>query len=143
MIPTEESQASSSTSSELQQAFIAFRDEIDDHNDRRERLIKSSRDVTSLSKKVIFLLHRFDVKDFASAEPSGKARKLFSEAETKLEEIISLLRQAAVNEGLGFVEAPGQQLDASTRMLRSHRYERNIGGGLEEFVSSVKHDFGR
>lgn len=142
-IPTEESQASASTNSELQQVFIAFRDEIDDRNDRRERLIKTSRDITSLSKKVIFLLHRFDVKDFASAEPSGKARELFSEAETKLEEIISLLRQAAVNEGLGSIEAPGQQLDASIHMLRSHRYERTIGGGLEEFVSSVKRDLRR
>ncbi len=40
------------------EAFGLFRDEIDDYNDRRERLIKTSRDVTSLSKKVIFLLHR-------------------------------------------------------------------------------------
>jgi hypothetical protein len=37
------------------EAFGLFRDEIDDYNDRRERLIKTSRDVTSLSKKVIFL----------------------------------------------------------------------------------------
>ena len=62
-------------------AFDCFREDLDDHNDRRERLIKvcptlpspsplarahplafdllqASRDVTNLSKKVIFLLHR-------------------------------------------------------------------------------------
>lgn len=130
---TDVKQASSSTSAQVLEAFAGFRDEIDDYNDRRERLIKSSRDVTSLSKKVIFLLHRFDIKDFASAHPSDKTRKLFSEAETKLDEIVGLLRQASATEGLGSIETEG--LDASTKMLRSQRYERNIGGGLEEFVS--------
>ncbi len=137
---TEANEASSSTNStgaELLNAFGTFRDEIDEHNDRRERLIKTSRDVTSLSKKVIFLLHRFDIKDFASAEPSPKTRKLFTEAETKLEEIVGMLRQAATSEGLGGIEEPEQQADSSVRLLRSQRYERNIGGGLEEFVSAV------
>ncbi|KAG8979854.1 hypothetical protein FRB90_007870, partial [Tulasnella sp. 427] len=39
-------------------AFESFRDELDQHHDRRERLIKTSRDVTILSKKIIFSLHR-------------------------------------------------------------------------------------
>lgn len=138
-LPTETNQASSSSTAEsdILAAFSAFRDEIDEHNDRRERLIKSSRDVTSLSKKVIFLLHRFDVKDFGSANPSGKSRKLFSEAETKLEEIVTLLRQTAEAEGLGSLAVPGQLPDASTRILRSQRYGRNIGGGLEEFIEAI------
>ena len=138
-LPTESDQASSSSSSTVLEAFGTFRDEIDAHNDRRERLIKSSRDVTSLSKKVIFLLHRFDIRDFASADPSAKTKKLFSEAEAKLEEIVSLLRHAAAVEGLGSIETGEEQIDVSTRMLRSHRYERNIGGGLEEFVSYPCH----
>lgn len=127
-----------SSSSKVLEAFGSFRDEIDAHNDRRERLIKSSRDVTALSKKVIFLLHRFDISDFGSVQPSAKTQKLLSDAETKLQEIISLLRQAALTEGLGALDAPGQeQLDASTRRLRSQRYERNIGGGLEEFIEAI------
>lgn len=136
--PTDADGASSSSStSQIQEVFSSFRDEIDAHNDRRERLIKSSRDVTALSKKVIFLMHRFDVHDFASAQPSAKTRKLFTEAEVKLQEIVSLLRQSALAEGLGSIDAQDGQLDASTRRLRAHRYERNIGGGLEEFIEAI------
>lgn len=32
--------------------FEAFRDELDEHQDRRERIIKASRDITALSKKM-------------------------------------------------------------------------------------------
>lgn len=32
--------------------FEGFRDELDQHYDRRERVIKASRDVTGLSKKM-------------------------------------------------------------------------------------------
>jgi hypothetical protein len=32
--------------------FETFRDELDQHHDRRERLIKASRDITALSKKM-------------------------------------------------------------------------------------------
>lgn len=32
--------------------FSTFRDELDEHHDRRERIIKASRDVTAQSKKM-------------------------------------------------------------------------------------------
>ena len=32
--------------------FEGFRDELDQHHDRRERLVKASRDVTAQSKKM-------------------------------------------------------------------------------------------
>lgn len=32
--------------------FENFRDELDEHHDRRERIIKNSRDITALSKKM-------------------------------------------------------------------------------------------
>lgn len=32
--------------------FEGFRDELDEHYDRRERIVKVSRDVTALSKKM-------------------------------------------------------------------------------------------
>jgi hypothetical protein len=32
--------------------FIAFREDLDQHHDTRERIVKASRDVTALSKKV-------------------------------------------------------------------------------------------
>ncbi|KAJ3476140.1 hypothetical protein NLG97_g9220 [Lecanicillium saksenae] len=39
--------------------FEGFRDELDQHHDRRERLVKVSRDVTAQSKKIIFALQRY------------------------------------------------------------------------------------
>jgi predicted translin family RNA/ssDNA-binding protein len=38
--------------------FVQFRDKLDAHYDRRERLVKISRDITALSKKMIFSLQR-------------------------------------------------------------------------------------
>jgi hypothetical protein len=32
--------------------FEVFRDELDEHHDRRERIIKASRDITAASKKM-------------------------------------------------------------------------------------------
>jgi hypothetical protein len=32
--------------------FESFRDELDEHHDRRERIIKASRDITAASKKM-------------------------------------------------------------------------------------------
>jgi len=32
--------------------FTIFRDDLDEHHDRRERVIKASRDITALSKKM-------------------------------------------------------------------------------------------
>jgi hypothetical protein len=38
--------------SEITSIFKTFRDELDEHYDRRERIIKTSRDITALSKKM-------------------------------------------------------------------------------------------
>lgn len=35
--------------------FGTFRDELDEHHDRRERIVKTSRDITALSKKMYVL----------------------------------------------------------------------------------------
>lgn len=37
---------------EFTPVFEWFRDELDEHHDRRERIVKASRDVTALSKKM-------------------------------------------------------------------------------------------
>ncbi|PWN50540.1 Translin [Violaceomyces palustris] len=109
-------------SSRIKNVFQGFRDELDEHNDRRERLIKTSRDVTSLSKKLIFHLHRYDVRHHdpesnleidppeqgdqgkeGEKEVSAKSKnpnvKLLREARVKLEEVVGLLRSAAEKEG--------------------------------------------
>ncbi|KAF2275978.1 Translin [Westerdykella ornata] len=38
--------------------FEEFRKELDEHHDRRERIVKASRDITAASKKIIFTLQR-------------------------------------------------------------------------------------
>jgi hypothetical protein len=40
------------SSSSFMSMFEVFREELDQHHDRRERIIKSSRDITALSKKM-------------------------------------------------------------------------------------------
>lgn len=47
-----------STRSEVLSMFETFRQVLDEHNDRYERLVKLSRDLTIQSKRIIFLLHR-------------------------------------------------------------------------------------
>jgi len=39
-------------SSPFMSMFEQFRDELDQHHDRRERIIKASRDITAASKKM-------------------------------------------------------------------------------------------
>ena len=40
------------TASPFMPMFEVFRDELDEHHDRRERIIKASRDITAASKKM-------------------------------------------------------------------------------------------
>lgn len=47
-----ESDQQQSSSSQTLSIFENFRDELDEHYDRRERIIKTSRDITALSKKM-------------------------------------------------------------------------------------------
>lgn len=42
---------SSESTGAFQSIFETFRNELDEHHDRRERIIKASRDITALSKK--------------------------------------------------------------------------------------------
>jgi hypothetical protein len=44
--------ATKSVSSPFMPMFEKFRDSLDEHHDRRERIIKASRDITALSKKM-------------------------------------------------------------------------------------------
>ncbi len=37
--------------------FEVFRTELDEHHDRRERIIKASRDITAASKKMYVLIY--------------------------------------------------------------------------------------
>ncbi|TDZ34464.1 Translin-associated protein X [Colletotrichum spinosum] len=60
--------------------FQKFRDELDEHHDRRERIIKASRDVTALSKKIIFTCQRVnklgELPNFAQKEISTRMEEI-------------------------------------------------------------------
>ncbi|GAA5880718.1 hypothetical protein JCM8547_000023, partial [Rhodosporidiobolus lusitaniae] len=90
--------------------FTDFRSELDEHQARRERVIKTSRDITALSKKLIFNLHQV---------ASGKSRAaVFKEAEGKMAELRTLFEKVSV-------EVKGEDF---------WRYERQISPGLQEYL---------
>ncbi|OAQ99964.1 hypothetical protein LLEC1_07667 [Akanthomyces lecanii] len=69
--------------------FEGFRDELDQHHDRRERLVKVSRDVTAQSKKIIFALQR--VKELNKELPPNIQKDM----DTRIAEIATLLGSIA------------------------------------------------
>ncbi|KAI0639141.1 Translin [Trametes polyzona] len=102
-------------------AFDTFRAELDDYNDRRERLIKSSRDITNLSKKLIFLLHRTVTEDATETDDRVLGLRAAARAKGKLSEIQSLF--AAMRE-----ELVGD---------RFWHHQRNISPGLQEYIEAL------
>jgi len=61
---------------EVQAFFQICSKKLDEHNDRHERLVKLSRDITIESKRIIFLLHR--------VQDDETKLKLTAEADSKL-----------------------------------------------------------
>lgn len=105
----------------LADTFAGYRDEIDAFHDRRERLIKTSRDVTALSKKLIFHLHRS-----SSVATPDELAPLLAAAHTKLREISQIIIKCGMDEGLAAsCGAPNDTMN---------RFERFLGGALEEWV---------
>lgn len=72
---------------EIQTLFQQYQSELDCSHDKRERLVKLSRDITIQSKRIIFLLHR--------ALPLTDKSSVLSEAESKLQEVAKLLHKVA------------------------------------------------
>ncbi|KAL4955072.1 Translin family-domain-containing protein [Aspergillus filifer] len=95
--------------------FEGFRDELDQHHDRRERLIKISRDITALSKKIIFSLQR--------VRTAGKTIPLsiLKDVTPRFESILSLF-QSAVPE---------------VQSINSFRYQRQLSPGIQEFIEAL------
>ncbi|KAF1804210.1 Translin [Mucor lusitanicus] len=93
--------------------FTESRNILDAHHDRRERIIKVSRDITALSKKMIFALHR--------AIQANHSNPDYKEADQRQREIIDLFKKLAVDvQGLNY-----------------HRYSRSFSGGFEEFIEAI------
>ncbi|EIW64521.1 Translin [Trametes versicolor FP-101664 SS1] len=102
-------------------AFEQFREELDDYNDRRERLIKSSRDITNLSKKLIFLLHRTVTEDAIETDDRVLGLRAAARAKGKLAEIQSL-----------FAALRGELAGD-----RFWHHQRNISPGVQEYIEAL------
>ncbi|KAM7191137.1 Translin family domain containing protein [Naviculisporaceae sp. PSN 640] len=94
--------------------FEGLRDELDAHHDRRDRIGKVSRDITGLSKKIIFSLQR--VRKIDQKLPSN----IQAEVDSRLSEVSKLLASIAP-------EVQG---------INRHRYARSLVC-LEELVEAL------
>ncbi|KAJ1978000.1 hypothetical protein H4R34_003364 [Dimargaris verticillata] len=95
--------------------FPQLRDLLDTHYDRRERVIRHSRDITQQSKKLIFHLLRYNPQ-----ATDGNA-KLFAEADQKhaqLQQCFDKLRL---------------ELNASNR----YRYGQTATSGIQEYIEAL------
>ncbi len=103
--------------------FASFRTELDAHHDLNERLVRFSRDVTANSKKVIFLLHRYnpmlDVSAGAQPQRHSSNQSILDEAEAKLREITEVILKCADLELLGPV--PASQPESIAAMQQTKR----------------------
>jgi len=83
----EDTSCLSSQAVEIQALFQQYQIELDSSHDKRERLVKLSRDITIQSKRIIFLLHR--------VLPLTDKVSILSEAECKLQDVTKLLHKIA------------------------------------------------
>uniref|UniRef100_A0A915I005 Translin-associated protein X-like protein n=1 Tax=Romanomermis culicivorax TaxID=13658 RepID=A0A915I005_ROMCU len=107
--------------------FSQFQQKIDARNDKWERLVKLSRDVTIESKRIIFLLHRvttaqqqtnFDENDSATTTTN----KIFQEAEDRFE----ILKQSK------FFHIAQELRDEDP-----HQFSHPIKPGMQEFIEAL------
>ncbi|KLO20522.1 Translin [Schizopora paradoxa] len=101
-------------------AFEEFRSDLDLENDRRERIVKSSRDITINSKRVIFLLHRLAI---AGIDDDGVKddRTDYVEAKKKLAEIRVIFKNLQ------------HELEAE----RFWHHQSAISPGMQEYIEAV------
>ena len=99
--------------SPMMQSFSKFQKELDSQYDKRERIIKLSRDLTIFSKRVIFALHR--------TTDAESLPQVLGDVDSKLDTIRGCLVEIA-NELVG--EDP-------------YKFTRAYSGGIQEFVEAV------
>ncbi|XP_018416942.1 PREDICTED: translin-associated protein X isoform X3 [Nanorana parkeri] len=94
-------------------AFKSFQHELDARHDKYERIVKYSRDITTESKRTIFLLHR------VISEPNKD--DVLAEAKKKLDGVREKMKQVAQ-----------ELVDEDV-----YQYHRAITSGLQEYVEAV------
>ncbi|BGP13207.1 hypothetical protein JCM10213_000214 [Rhodosporidiobolus nylandii] len=94
----------------LLDSFQSYRTELDTHYAQRERIVKLSRDITALSKQLIFALHRI---------ATGKGKKVvLREADGKMKELRALF----------------EKLQGEVQGEAFWRYERSVSPGIQEYL---------
>ncbi|KAF2223707.1 Translin [Elsinoe ampelina] len=95
--------------------FEGFRKELDEHHDRRERVIKRSRDITAASKKIIFGLQR--MRTIGQPLP-GHVQK-------------------AINPYEDTITTNYAEVASDLQGSNNYRYARQISGGNQEYTEAV------
>ncbi|KAF9359607.1 hypothetical protein BGX26_011942 [Mortierella sp. AD094] len=99
--------------------FGIYRDILEEHHERRERIIKVSRDINNFSKKMIFALHRAEPKDYL---PQFSAlSEALMEFKEKHATVLKLFHRAAID------------LQGSNY----YRYQRSISGAMQEYIEAM------
>ncbi|BEI92687.1 uncharacterized protein CcaverHIS019_0503150 [Cutaneotrichosporon cavernicola] len=104
----------------LAKTFESYRVELDEYNERREKVIILSRAITQLSKKLIFHLHR------GATSPSARAKNL-KDARVKEREIHKNFAAIAAELAAGSAEE-----DAGAENF--WKFNRQVSPGLEEYI---------
>ncbi|KAF2667024.1 Translin [Microthyrium microscopicum] len=95
--------------------FEGFKSELDEHHDRRERIIKASRDITATSKKIIFGLQR--VRNMKQPIPGA-----ITKSNQPLWDLISKAYSS---------------ISTDLQGLNTYRYSKQITGGTQEFMEAL------
>ncbi|KAL9103482.1 MAG: hypothetical protein Q9163_001478 [Psora crenata] len=90
--------------------FEAFRNDLDEHHDRRERIFKTSRDITALSKKILRTFQQ------SSLPPS-----IQNDVDTHSQKIHDLFHSVS------------SDLQASN----AWRWQRQISSGIQEYMEAI------
>ncbi|KAI0126692.1 Translin [Xylariales sp. AK1849] len=85
------------TRNEYTSIFEGFRDELDKHHDRRQKIGKVSRDVTALSKKIIFSLQRVrklnqPIPQHIAEETAGRVKEIKELLSTIVDDVSGIRR---------------------------------------------------
>uniref|UniRef100_F1KSF3 Translin-associated protein X n=1 Tax=Ascaris suum TaxID=6253 RepID=F1KSF3_ASCSU len=96
--------------------FLCYRQEMDDRNDRYERLVKLSRDITIESKRIIFQLHRY-----TATKTDAEKEDLLKKVELRLGDLRQKQFFAVAKELLH---------------LDQNLYNRAVTFGLQEYIEA-------
>ncbi|KAI9872674.1 MAG: hypothetical protein M1830_001312 [Pleopsidium flavum] len=97
------------TTSPFMSMFETFRNELDEHHDRRERIIKASRDITALSKKMVRQL-KIDIPSNVAKENSAR---------------------------LSSIDDLFLSISSDLQAINAWRYQRQVSGGVQEFMEAL------